>query len=408
MWYNERVMVGVLGSAVSALHAQTQRIAASSNNIANSQTAGFKATQTSLVSANPLAGGGVLSVLAPNITQSGYIQQTRSGTNLAISGNGFFAVERTAGQNAGQSSAALSFTRAGGFEPNAQGELVNAGGYRLLGVPLDQNGNPAAPLDPAHFEPVNVNGQGQSARATTQVEISLNLDAAETVEGGGSDFTRGLTVIDSLGAEQAINLEFTATGANEFTLNVSDANGAALGAPQVLSFDGSGNLTSDDSFELSGIDFNNGSNPQDISFDISGISQLAGGYSVTSIDQNGAATAELSGVEITGEGIVRANYANGQSADLYLVPLAEFNNPNGLRPIGGQAFASSEESGIANFGRAGESGLGGIRSAALEGSNVDIATEFVNQIQSRFAFQAALKAIQAQDENFEELLNIKA
>ena len=105
-------MVGVLGSAVSALHAQTQRIAASSHNIANSQTAGFKATQTSLVSANPLAGGGVLSVLAPNITQSGYIQQTRSGTNLAISGNGFFAVERAAGQNAGQSSAALSFTRA--------------------------------------------------------------------------------------------------------------------------------------------------------------------------------------------------------------------------------------------------------------------------------------------------------
>lgn len=396
-------MVGVLGSAVSALHAQTQRIAVSSNNIANAQTPGFKASQTSLITSNPLAGGGVLAAVTPQVTQAGFVQQTRSATNLAISGNGFFAVDDPTGQDG-----ELSFTRAGGFEPNAQGDLVNAAGLRLLGVPLDTNGNPTAPLDASSLVPVNVTSNARSALPTSDVTVNLNLDAGEVADASGPDFTRGLTVIDSLGTEQTVNLEFTASAPNEFTLDITDQNGANLLPTQTLTFDGSGNLTSPGQIDVTNIDFGNGSNLQDVSFDITNITQLAGGYSVTSISQNGAATGNLSGVEITDEGIVRGNFSNGQSADLFLVPLAQFNNPNGLRQTGAQAFQPSQDSGPVNFKRPSEGGSGSIQSSAIEGANVDIAAELVNQIQSRFAFQAALKAIEAQDENLEELLNIKA
>lgn len=398
-------MIGALGNAISALQAQAQKLSTSATNVANVQTPGYKSDEAYLETRSPNAGGGVRATVSKQVGQQGPIQQTQSPTDLAISGNGFFVVD-----DPNNPDAALKFTRAGDFQANAQGYLVNSAGQRLQGFRLDAQGNPPNVQDASNLEPVNVAVTGISARQTTNVDVNLNLDADTPVGNAGPDFTRSVAVYDSLGAEQEVTLEFTRTSVdpNEFELDITDANGNNLVATQTLEFDGDGVLSSADTINVTGIDFGNGSSAQDITFDISNISQNSGDFSVTSISQNGAGSANLAGVSIDDRGIVTAQFANGQEANIYQVPLATFTNPEGLQAENGQAFGATQDSGTFNLNGSNQGMAGSIQPSAIESSNVDLSLEIVKQIQSKLAFQAALKAIEAEDENFKALLDIKA
>ena len=67
---------------------------------------------------------------------------------------------------------------------------------------------------------------------------------------------------------------------------------------------------------------------------------------------------------------------------LFKVALADFNNVNGLKSIGGNLYAATTDSGSAITNKPGENGLGTLSSYALEMSNVDISEEFVNMIRT--------------------------
>ncbi len=218
-------LFGSLFTGVSALFAQSQATAIVSNNIANVNTIGYKGSEASfnsLVTTESLLSQyspGTVSVSRTQLVdRQGSIQQTSSGTDASISGNGFFPVKRST--DFGQE---FLYTRAGQFSEDSTGLLTNAAGYALYAWPIDSSGNlPANQGDLDSLEPADVAFLGGLTRPTTDAEIALNLDADEDIydpatfatagtlpiDSQVAHFSRGLTIYDSLGTAQTITMEF--------------------------------------------------------------------------------------------------------------------------------------------------------------------------------------------------------
>ena len=189
----------------------------------------------------------------------------------------------------------------------------------------------------------------------------------------------------------------------------------STGAPiesRYLNFNENGALNStrdsDDELKipLTGINFGNGSAFQDIDIQVDAFSQFAGDFNVAFTDQNGAELGLRTGVEINREGIVSARFSNGQSTDLYQIPLSTFSAQNELTEVSGNAYTETGDSGSFNLRIAGQGGAGLIEGAALEGSNVDLAEEFSQLIITQRAYSAGTRLISTADEITEELLRI--
>lgn len=222
-------LFGSLFTGVSALFAQSQSTAIISNNIANVNTTGFKrseaafnslvTTESRLARYSP----GTVSVnRIQRVDAQGSIQQTSSGTDGSIAGNGFFPVKRST-----DSSQPFLYTRAGQFSEDAQGLLRNASGFVLYAWPIDTDGNlPANQGDLTSLVQADVAFLGGLTRPTTSAELAINLNASQerttytdlgagpspapqgVSADGAAHFTRGLTVFDSLGGAQTLTLEF--------------------------------------------------------------------------------------------------------------------------------------------------------------------------------------------------------
>ena len=111
---------------------------------------------------------------------------------------------------------------------------------------------------------------------------------------------------------------------------------------------------------------------------------------------------------VTTNGDVTAQYSNGLNTVIYQVPIATFANPDGLTPISGTAYQSSNLSGSAILNTAGAGGAGSIKSSELEDSTVDINTEFTNLITSQNAYSAAARIITTADQMLQTLDQIPA
>ena len=174
--------------------------------------------------------------------------------------------------------------------------------------------------------------------------------------------------------------------------------------------DGSLNAATDSNgkkeITLSNVDWNNGSSLQSLNIDIGSYSQFAGNFNVISSTQNGAALGLRTGVEITRDGIVVAQFSNGASADLYKVPLVTFANPDGLNEVSGTAYSKDDASGEENLREAGQGGAGFVEPSTLESSNVDLADEFAKLIVAQRAFGAGTRVITTVDQMTQDLLNL--
>jgi len=109
----------------------------------------------------------------------------------------------------------------------------------------------------------------------------------------------------------------------------------------------------------------------------------------------------------THHGIPFARFTNGESRALAQIALANFNNPNGLQPIGDTNWVETFASGPSNVGAPGTSGLGVIQSAALEESNVEITAQLVDLIIAQRNFQANAQVIQAEDAVTQTVINLR-
>ena len=118
---------------------------------------------------------------------------------------------------------------------------------------------------------------------------------------------------------------------------------------------------------------------------------------------DGSSFGNVTGVTISKDGTVTAQFSNGLAQDVYKVPVATFANPDGLAQINGNAYAATKASGAANINQANAGSAGGIAAHSLEASTVDLASEFTNLITTQRAYSASARIITTADQMLQQL-----
>jgi flagellar hook protein FlgE len=426
-------LYGALNIGVAGLAANSIALSATSSNIANVNTVGYKnqtANFATFLNTPGLSGNssaGVAAVIGQDVTTQGLPTQTSSPTDMSISGNGFFVVASN-----DSSSATQEFTRAGSFTPDENGNLKNAAGLYLLGYKMDANGN--VPTDSSDLALVNVSNLAGKAQATTQMGIQANLQSSSAIVAGYTpgqmtsgavtpDFQRTVNVYDSLGGTQPVTMSFVKTGANSWSYeasyagdaaNISGTNPIAQGT---VSFNSDGSLANVNGAATPTGSFNmtipwaasTGLSSQTVAVNLgtvggtSGMTQFDTASALNGTTPNGSSFGTVTGVTISKDGTVTAQFSNSLSQDIYKIPVATFTNPDGLAQVNGNAYVATKQSGSANVNLANTGAAGGIASQSLEGSTVDLATEFTNLITTQRAYSASARIITTADQMLQQL-----
>lgn len=437
--------------SLSGLNAASSDLDVTSNNIANVSTTGFKGSRAEfadIFSASPLGttsnavGAGVQLAAVSQQFGQGNLEFTENTLDMAVSGEGFFVMRNN------QTSADLSYTRAGAFQVDQNGLVANSAGQILQVFPVDPVTGVVGTTSLTGTVPLQVPNTVGSPQATTGVNINLNLPAGLTpqidpaaVGGIDAEFAAAIlagttvtpstsnfhnatsaTVFDSQGNSHILTMYYVMTNELNNTWEVRSTMdgfpmqiGAAL-SPATLDFDASGTLDLVNSTTAGALNFDafaltNGAAPINLTIDFNNagntITQEAqGGFSVQSLSQDGFATGRLAGLEVDDSGLVRASFTNGQTTALGKVALARFDNPQGLRQTGNTSWVETVDSGAVIGGEAGTGNLGLIQTGALETSNIDLTAELVNLITAQRNFQANSKAIETANTITQTIINI--
>lgn len=425
-------ITSALYSGVSGLNTNSQAMSVIGNNLANTNTVGFKGSRTifsDLLSSTIFGSGGASQVgrgvgmsKVDSIFSQGTFESTESDTDLAIEGEGFFMLKEV-GNNT------TFYSRAGAFRFDENGYLVNPEGFRVQGKPFDPVSGELEAGDPTD---ILVEDVGLiPAQVTTTMTLNSNLDASTVAIPAATAFDPAITstynyaastqTYDSLGNPHLVTTYFRKDPVAANTWNwywtAEDSLGASLGnaagsAPMgqiVFTADGlldtsiAGNGTG--TIAAAAINWNNGSTPTgiDLTFDTTQFNNVS---KVISQEQNGYSSGNLTNVTINNDGIVIASYSNGEQTKIANITLAKFTNANGLELVGSNLFLATDTSGTPRVGLPGPE-LGKVFTNSLEQSNVDMGKEFVQMITVQRGFQANSKIITTVDELLGELINLK-
>jgi flagellar hook protein FlgE len=411
-------LFGALNIGVAGLDAFSNAMSVTSSNIANVNTVGYKASSNDFATllSNTIdttdSASGVVQSATQNVTQQGILQAASSTTDLGIQGNGFFVVNQDA-----DGSGAQLYTRVGSFSPDANGNLENANGYYLMGYATDPSGATDTTLSS-----INVDGLSGKAQATTTMSLQANLQSSTAA--GAPAFSRTVNVYDSQGGQQPLTFNFTKSAANTWNYTISYAGNASniTGANPIytgtMAFNTDGTLANADTTQATpsgDITLNipwsgtSGLAAQTVTVDMgtlnssSGMSQFDTASTLTNSTTNGALFGSLSGVTVDTSGNIEAQFTNGLSQKIGEVPLATFANEDGLSPTSGTAFAQSATSGAAVISNAGTNGAGNIQDSSLEGSTVDLASEFTDLITTQRAYSASARIVTTADQMLQTL-----
>lgn len=426
-----------LYAGVSGLGAQSSAMATVADNITNINTIGYKGVSTefrTLVTDGRMkssySAGGVTAATQALISKQGLLQASSSQTDLAIDGSGFFVVRIGDSPNA-----EVAFTRAGSFKPDLQGYLRNTSGYYLQGWRLDAAGNYTDTGNLNALEPVRLSELTGSAAPTSRLQMRANLQSDAPVfagtytagdMAGGTvtpQFQRGFDIYDSQGQAHRINIGFLKTAANEWVAEVYAVPATDVTAPGGLLASGTVAFNPDGSLNLAGSSpalmdsvapaWTNGAGSQPIDLQLGseggldGLTQFGGQSALISSSVDGGLLGNIASIEVDGRGVVSAIFEDGTARRVYQLPVATFQNPDGLTRLTGNAFAVSSASGSVAINPPGALGAGKIASATLEASNVDLAQEFTNMIRFQRAYSASSKIITTVDDMLQELSNLK-
>lgn len=412
-------LYGMMRTGSSGMNAQASRLSTVADNIANAGTTGYKGASTEFsslllpsVSGN-YNSGAVQTDVRYGISNQGALQYTSSTTDLAINGNGFFVVEDPSG--------VPYMTRAGSFVPNGTGELVNAGGYKLLGYPYTEE-NPTPVVNGyAGLEPVKISSDGLVATGSELGTFFANLDASADVlappfAAVGDDFTHKTSIkaFDTLGNEVIYDVYFSKTNDNEWQMDVVDQeSGTVLDTITPLTFDpATGKLDAASQALATVLLPATGPAPAvpanmlDLTLDFTALTQLNYDFTINA-EVDGNAPSEVEKIQVAEDGIVYAQYKNGDLLPMYRLAMATVQSPDQLNVISGNVYSQSNESGIVILGFPGANGMGSIVSGALENSTVDIAEELTRMIESQRTYTANSKVFQTGADLMDVLVNLK-
>lgn len=256
-------LFGALQSGISGLAAQSNAMGAISDNIVNVNTVGYKNNTTSFqtlvtkqTSSSYYSPGGVQPVSKQGINVQGLLSSVSSSTAVAISGNGYFVVNQAANPGEGD---LWAYTRAGDFDIDQSGYLVNTGGFYAQGwslLPWDGNAQASTVeingitymkayydsngdtvyindniIDSRNLQPINLATIGGTATATTQISFGANLPSGDEiydpVAGTGGHHKISALIYDSLGNASNMSLNYYKTSANGWSMSTSVPSGAS-------------------------------------------------------------------------------------------------------------------------------------------------------------------------------------
>ena len=403
--------------ALSGLNAASADLNVTANNIANTSTNGFKGSRTEFadlfavslqgVSSNSSGNGVRVAAVAQQFSQ-GNIEFTDSNLDLAVSGQGMFILS---------DNGALAYTRAGAYQMNRDGYVVNSQGQRLQVYPPIAGGG----FNTGGLGDLRLLTTDSAPQATANVEYVLNLPASATPppiaafdpnDPNSFNQATSLTLFDSLGATHTGTMYFTKTvNPNEWTarMYIDGQPVGPGGTPTTLQYTSSGLLQSPAGGQLPFPAFptTTGSAPLQVTVDIAQSTQFGGNFAVNSVTQDGYTTGRLIGIDISDTGVVNARFTNGNSQPLGQIAIANFANPQGLQQLGNTQWAETFSSGQALRGQAGNSGFGLVQSGALEGANVDVTEQLVQMITAQRNFQANAQMISTADSITQTIINLR-
>ena len=401
-------------SPLSGLNASSKALQAISNNLANLNTDGYKsqsATFSDLFyqnlgtsgNADPIqvGSGTQVSGISEDLTE-GSISSTGISTNMALNGPGYFVTTDPTG--------ATSYTRAGDFTTNVNGQLTTLSGNLVMGYPAVGG----VVSTNASLQPLNVgSGTGTLATPTTQFTLTTNLNAGTAV--GGTYSPAPVSVFDSLGQAHLMTVTYTKAASNswnysitmpatDFTATNPPSTSPVVVGSGTLNFDTTGALTTTTNPSVNATDFSDGAAPLKAQWqltDSSGSSlvlQTASANSNSATTQNGYSAGTLSSFSVLADGTIQGTFSSGQTHAIGQIAVANFANEQGLALAGSNQYTPTSGSGQAVIGIAGSGGLGTIEGASVEQSNVDVATELSNLIVAQRSYEANAKAITTFDQ----------
>ncbi|MFQ5766693.1 MAG: flagellar hook protein FlgE [Acidobacteriota bacterium] len=423
-------------SGLAGLQAHSGKLNVIGDNLANLNTIGFKASRTIFAdvfsqsaggasvngAGNPIQVGlGVQTASIDQIFSQGSLQTTGVVTDMAIQGNGFFVLADSAGGR--------TFSRAGHFTFDRDGNLVNGAGHFVQGfTSKDARGKILASGPISNI--VVPAGLTSPPQATSSIEMVANLDANAP---NGGTFSTTISVFDSLGAQHDINVTFTGVDTAvppdgisdewdlDLTIDGGEVAGGTAGTPFSLApttrlqFDATGQLispASDISFTTPA--FANGAAAQAITYQLlnpttgkGNLTRFADMSAASSVNQDGFGVGQIRALTINPDGLVSGIFSNAVTIELAQVALATFNNPNGMLKNGLSTLIGTTASGSATIGAANAGGRGSITSSALELSNTDITEEFTDLIITERGYQANSRIITTTDQVIQEALSLK-
>ncbi len=444
-------LFGAMNTSISGLTAQSNAFGNISDNVSNAQTVGYKRVDTDFTdylttSNQSINDPGSVSARPSYVNNvQGTITQSDNPLGLAIAGQGFFAVSQQTGEtnNVPTFSPQKYYTRAGDFQMDKNGYLVNSANEALNGWPV----NPVTGLVNQNvLVPIQVTQTVFNPQPTTSVTLSANLPATPSVDTVATPLSSNIDVYDSLGTVHTVTLNWSKSPnpatTNLWTVSINvpnDINAAARGAADVTFGDAAnglpagtvaavGNLQpplvsvspaydpTNPANQPSWLQFSTdfGSGPQTIQLNLGtygqsdGVTQYAGTeYNLRGLTQNGVPPGSFASVTTQANGNIVVNYDNGQTRTIAQVPLITFNNPNQLQRQDGQSFTATIDSGTPLAEQASTNGAGNLVVQSVESSNVDIATEFSKLIVAQRAYSASTKMVITADDMLQQTIDMK-
>lgn len=397
-------MLGAIYIGLSGMSAYSRGLQTISNNVANLNTLGFKATTVNFADTyntggrglgyasgarTDLGGGGVRFGASQISFDQGDLRATTGDLDLAIKGDGFLVL-----QDGGRT----YYARTGQFTVDDSGYIALADGKRLSVLGAD--GRPTA---------LNIDAKRtQPPVATTQITFSDNLSSTAL-----SASVSSINVYDSNGGKQVWQVAFTpdttttpTTGTSQWTVKVTDQTGATVGT-STLKF--TGGIVDPATTKLVITNAPAGADPLSVTLDFSqGVTSFSSGTSssLRASAVNGSAAGSLSAVTVDADGQVKLTYSNGRTAQAGAVVLADFSNPQQLERVGEGLF-EYKGSGQTRLVASGAEGVGTVVAKQLEASNVDLSQEFGDLILIQRGFQASSQVVSVSNDMIQQLFGIR-
>lgn len=411
-----------LNAGVAGLNANAARLAAISDNIANSATFGYRRAQTefeAMVIGGTSAGytaGGVRAITERIVDRGGALVGTASPLDLAVSGRGMLPVIDSASVD--ESNPRLLMTPTGSFRRDADGFIRTESGLVLLGWPANRDGSmPTYPRDSiAGLQPMRVDATQRSSNPTTEMSLGVNLPAAATRAGAdGTEQNLTLEYFGALGGTERLSVAFIPTvpasgSSGTWTVRITDSgqSGAMIGEYTLRFSDSgpaSGTVASVTTVSGASYDAASGTIALPASSgtitlklgrpgDSGGLTQFDSSFALVEMKKNGSPMGSMTGLAVDDQGFLVASYDTGFSQRLYQIPLVDVPNLNGLAATGRQAFALTPDSGAMMLWDAGTGPTGRIAGFSRESSATDVAAELTSLIQTQRAYASNAKVIQ--------------